>query len=131
MPISRWWPRRPRKPALSREQALGCRPVKNPKVCEVERRETGLVLSYPVRPRQWVATFLGRMKWTGGRVVTRRLELDALGTAVWRMIDGRRSVADIIRSFADRYGVLEQEAEIAVTRFLRALGRRGLIGLME
>jgi hypothetical protein len=59
------------------------------------------------------------------------LQLDALGTAVWELLDGRRSVQQIIERFADTYSLHAKEAEVSVSQFLRELGRRELIGLRQ
>jgi hypothetical protein len=58
-----------------------------------------------------------------------KLQLDALGTAVWDMIDGERSLRRIVAAFAAAHQLEAREAEIAVTQFVRELGRRGLVGL--
>jgi hypothetical protein len=52
-----------------------------------------------------------------------------MGTAVWELMDGERSARQIAEAFARKYQVQVREAETAVTRFLRELGRRGLIGI--
>ena len=59
--------------------------------------------------------------------LTKKLQLDPMGSQVWLLIDGKNSVGDIIRLFAERTAITHQEAEQAVTAFLRELGRRGLI----
>ena len=59
----------------------------------------------------------------------KKTELDRLGSAVWRLVDGRRSVGRISRMFAKEHQLLEREAEVAVTQFIRQLGQRGVIGL--
>jgi hypothetical protein len=58
----------------------------------------------------------------------KKLHLDEMGTAVWDLMDGRRSVRRVIQGFATKYQLHLKEAEVAVTRFLRELGKRGLIG---
>jgi hypothetical protein len=113
---------------ISQIDALQCKAVKNIQVSE-ERLETGeALLSYPVAPRPWIAGLAGRL---GIQQVSspKRLQLDTLGTAVWDMIDGRRTVSQIIQVFAEKYRLYPREAEVSVTRFLRELGKRGLIGL--
>jgi len=52
-----------------------------------------------------------------------------LGTEVWELLDGGTRVRDVIRQFAARHSLHQREAELSVTRFLRELGKRGLIGL--
>jgi hypothetical protein len=52
-----------------------------------------------------------------------------LGTEVWGLIDGNRSVRRIIEIFAETHQLQIREAEVAVSQFIRLLGQRGLIGL--
>jgi hypothetical protein len=47
------------------------------------------------------------------------------------MIDGKRTVWDIVAAFAEAHQLEIREAEMAVTQFLRDLGKRGLIGMQE
>ena len=117
------------KGSLSRDEALKCRPVKNIQV-EVSRRESGDVqLSFPVYMRPWIASVA---RWTGStpdKPRTQKLQLDTLGTSVWDLIDGRRSVKQMIRKFAEDHQLQHREAEVSVTSFLRELGKRGVIGM--
>ena len=117
------------KARLTREEALACTPVKSGQVSE-ERLSTGdAILSYPVAMRPWMVTIA---RWTG-RVPDapqmKNLQLDKLGTTVWDLMDGDRTVNQVIKQFAREFKVQHSEAEVSVTRFLRELGRRGLIGL--
>ena len=56
----------------------------------------------------------------------KKIELDELGTEVWDLLDGRRSVRHLIKSFAGTHQLEPREAEVSVTQFIRELGRRGL-----
>jgi hypothetical protein len=116
-------------PAITRAEALECKPVKNNMITET-RLETGeVLLTYPVVMRPWIESLMRRL---GGRVAgpkTKKLQLDVLGTAVWELIDGNQSVQQVIQRFTQKYQLHSREAEVAVTRFLRDLGKRGLIGL--
>jgi hypothetical protein len=72
------------------------------------------------------------MRRLGGSIAgpkTKKLQLDELGTAVWELIDGNQSVQQVIQRFAQKYQLPFREAAVAVTQFLRDLGKRGLIGL--
>jgi hypothetical protein len=113
----------------SREEALECTPVKNDRV-EESRSENGeLQLSYPVSTRPWLAGFVRRLGRKPNGTYLKKLQLDTLGTEVWELLDGGNRVRDVIRQFAARHRLQQREAELAVTRFLRELGKRGLIGL--
>lgn len=114
---------------ITREAALKSTPVRNAQVKE-ERLETGeVLLTYPITIRPWIAGLIRRFGGNANRVELKKLHLDELGTAVWDLMDGRRSVRRVIKGFAGKYQLHIKEAEVAVTRFLRELGRRGLIGL--
>ena len=59
----------------------------------------------------------------------RRIELDEVGTAVWRMLDGQRSVREVIGRFSEEFGVNRREAEVSVLDFLKSLMGRGLLSM--
>ncbi len=114
---------------MTRRQALDCRPIKNAEV-RASRLDSGTVLlTYPIRIRPWIASLERLLKGSAGLNRSGKLQLDTLGTVVWDLMDGKRSVRDIVDHFALQQHLQPREAEIAVTRFLRELGRRGLIGI--
>ena len=117
------------EPQFSRQKALQYIPLKNPDVREDEQEDGHLLLSFPVGMRPFLARAVTLFGGDGGKTRLRRIQLDELGSEVWRLLDGQRNVAQIIRQFARRHQVHQKEAEVAVTQFVRDLGRRGLIGL--
>jgi len=125
------WPRKAdRRALISRADALGCTPVKNRHVRESHLESGEVVVHYPVAVHPWMARlvrFLGKEAAASPR--DGKLQLDALGSAVWEMIDGERSLRRIVAAFAAAHQLEAREAEMAVTQFVRELGRRGLIGL--
>jgi len=121
--------RRNRAEGPNRSEALECTPVKNDRI-EESRLESGeLLLTYPVTIRPWLAGLFRRLGAKSERTVLKKLQLDPLGTEVWELMDGNARVRDIIRRFASVHHLPQQEAEVAVTRFLWDLGKRGLVGL--
>jgi hypothetical protein len=109
-------------PRGDRRDALAAVPLLLPNV-RLERHDGRALLlideAYPVR-------LLGRL---GPRTRTRRVELDELGTAVVDLLDGRRSVDDVVRQFCARFRLNPREAELSVTAFLSSLHRRRAIGM--
>jgi hypothetical protein len=124
------WPgKTSRRVLITRDDALGCTPVKNRHVRETHLESGEVVVDYPVEVRPWMARLAG---FIGKKTVsprTGKLQLDELGSAVWGMIDGERSLRRIVTAFAASHQLEPKEAEIAVTQFVRELGRRGLVGL--
>ncbi|MBW2410529.1 MAG: PqqD family protein [Deltaproteobacteria bacterium] len=104
-------------------------PMKSSQITE-ERLESGEVLiHYPVTLRPWIAGLVKRFSGSQTELRTKPLQLDQLGTEVWELIDGQRSVRRIIAIFAKAHQLQIREAEVAVSQFIRLLGQRGLIGL--
>jgi len=118
-----------RDPQVSRAAALKCRPAKSLHITE-SRLETGEVfLEYPLTVRPWLAAVAKRLGKSRDVVQIKKLQLDAMGTAVWDLVDGHRSVRRIVQIFAETHRLDNKEAEVAVTSFIRELGQRGLLGL--
>ena len=116
-------------PQISRTAALNATPVKSREVDEVRLESGEVLLTYPVAIRPWLAGVIRRLGGPPAKIQKKKLQLDTLGTSVWDLLNGQRSVNQIIRRFAQTHQIHAREAEVAVTRFLRDLGRRGLIGL--
>lgn len=117
--------------ALTRNHALECVPVKNPQITEQENVNGELCLSYQVRIRPWFQNIVHKITGKKDDIIRRKLQLDALGTMVWGMIDGKRQAREIIDDFQKLHQLNRREAEISVTSFLKELGKRGLIVMRE
>lgn len=118
-------------PQLTKSRALTLTPVKNMDAAEVILNSGVVVIHYPVTMRPWMAKWIRRFKGSSPQMGSRKLQLDTLGTQVWKMIDGKRTVRDIVDTFARTHQLPRREAEMAVTQFLRDLGKRGLVGMRE
>ena len=120
------------KPAqLSRTDALGCIPIRNPMVVESRMDSGEILLSYTETLKPWFAGILRRMNKASEIRRTRKLQLDILGTGVWDLVDGKSTVMEIIDSFAGIHQLYHKEAEVSVIQFLRELGRRGIVGMKQ
>ena len=62
-------------------------------------------------------------------VDTRRISLDELGGFVVRLIDGEKTVKEIIRAFVTKYRTNRREAELSVLDFLKSLTQRNVISI--
>ena len=114
---------------LSRTEALKYTPVKSLQITETRLESGEVIIEYPLAVRPWIAAVARRLGGNHDRKLTKKLQLDALGTSVWDLVDGRRSVGSIIRIFAKTHRLENKEAEVSVTSFIRQLGQRGLLGL--
>ncbi len=123
--------KRVRPPSLTREQALACIPVHN-NVLSWEHLASGHVrIEYTLTLKPFFSSVLARFhgRPDPSQTAKRTLELDELGSQVWELVDGSRTTAEIIDSFASHHAITCQEAEQAITAFFRGLGKRGLIAM--
>ena len=86
---------------LTKSQALTLTPVKNIESSETTLDSGVVVIHYPVTMRPWMAKWIQRFKGPSPQTGSRKLQLDDLGTEVWKMIDGKRTVRDIVDAFAE------------------------------
>ena len=94
-----------RRPGMDRRRSLALKPVRNPEVAWGPPAGEGAVkISIPLqrraapKPLVWLATKLARKPPPSSR----DLELDAVGSFVWRAADGTRTVRELIWLLASR-----------------------------
>ena len=114
---------------LTRSEALACRPEKSRQVTETQLKDGSVLLDYTVTVRPWFSGLLRRLGAASDGRIHKKLQLDELGTQVWVLVDNRKTVREIVQHFARAHQIPGREAEVAVTRFLRELGKRGLIAM--
>jgi hypothetical protein len=115
-----------RGPQLTREQAMDALPLRNPN------------LKWRRNDRRDVVVTLTRRKDTRGRLISfffhvpssRDITLDEVGSKVWSLSNGKRTVEEMIDALAAEYKLNRREAEVSLTEYLRQLGQRGMVGLL-
>jgi hypothetical protein len=60
----------------------------------------------------------------------RRVMLDRLGTQVWELCDGKRTVESVVDAFAASHGLTFHESRAAVSTYLKMLTRHGVIAVV-
>lgn len=81
-----------------------------------------IVISYP----RFRNRFLQRMLTPASKSKDLYIRLDANGSAVWQLIDGRRTVGEISDSLADHFAD-KADYPLLVAEFIRTLLTQGLI----
>ena len=112
----------------SRAEALTYRPVRSLEVLEEKLDSGEVVLTYPLTLRGWLASLTTRLGLRSKKSLSRKLQLDEMGSLTWSLMDGKRTVQELADYICRRYKLNQRETEVAMTGFLRDLGRRGLIG---
>ncbi len=110
----------------SRRAWLALCPWRNPALEWFE--QDGRVMLHIQRQKSWKTKILNLFLPLPEE---RTIALDAIGTHVWKMLDGKNSVGAIARSVAKEYKLVEREAELSVQQFFRELARRGYVGFSE
>lgn len=108
-------------------EMLQLRPIRNPNLEWTEEEGRVVLLLIRGTKKNWKARLL--------RVFVpipekRRIALDAIGTDVWKMIDGENQLGQIAQKLARKYKLSPREAELSLQQFFKELGRRGYIGFL-
>jgi len=117
------------KPKVTRAQMLAAIPVRNSVVtwareARDDRPEVAL-LRIPRRSDRF-GNLIARLFQMPD---SRKLELDEIGSDVWEMCDGTRTVEAIARSICDKYRLNRRQAETSVVAYLKSLHERNLVAL--
>lgn len=114
----------------TRTEALASVPVRSPAATWEVLEDGNILIEYPLNIKPFFIQLARRFNLGETQRPTKKLQLDAMGSRVWKMFDGEKEVKAIIRDVAEQTGLTLHEAEISVTTFLRELGRRGLVLIM-
>jgi hypothetical protein len=60
-------------------------------------------------------------------VIEKKFELDELGAFVIELINGQRSILDLVTAFEERFRVNRREAELSVVSFMKMLMQKKII----
>lgn len=117
--------RKPKPPPIPLEVLLRSRPVRNPAV-EWERDEKGeVVLTVKLAPSK-PGLFSGFVKGPGEK----KYVLDEVGSYVWELLDGERTIGDVAELLAQHFKLHRREAQASLLAYLRMLAERGLVRLV-
>ena len=128
--VGSWWNARrgksERAPAPTRRDTLELLPIRNPAL-QWEEIE-GQVVLHIKRESNLKTRLIGLFLPSPA---SRDVVLDAIGTHVWKQLDGATTVGNISKSLAREFKLLPREAEISLRQFFQELGRRGYVGFMK
>lgn len=109
---------------LDRRRSLSGIPVVNNNIAVEHESEGRVCLRITIfRGKGWLARFQPLSH-------TRSVRLDEIGSFVFDLIDGKRTVLDMINVFVDQYRMNRREAELSVVEFLKSLVRRNVVSIL-
>ena len=116
---------------LTRDEALAAVLVRNEAV-EVEEKDSGeIVLTVPIVETRMFRTMAWLMRRASKHPIPthRKVELDEIGSFVWRHCDGRTTVGGVVKALCKKYRLPRKEGEYSTTLFIRELAKKQLVAL--
>ena len=80
-----------------------------------------------IRPRPRSRGLLLPLDWLAYFMAVRRIRLDEVGTAAWRLFDGARTVGEVAELVRDQFGDAVEPAEQRLGHLVRLLHRERLV----
>ncbi|MHB8997187.1 MAG: PqqD family protein [Armatimonadota bacterium] len=108
---------------LTREQAMAAWPVRNPDLVAHEHEDGSVAVELP-RRKDWVGGALGFLFFVPD---SKPVQLDEVGSFVWKLCDGEHTVNEIADALAAEYKLNRREVDVSLTQYLQTLGKRGMI----
>jgi len=95
------------------------------RAARVEREPGGTVSVWVEQTRR----LLPPLAWIVPFRKERATRLDHLGSQVWSLCDGQRTVEEVVDAIATRYRLTFHESRVAVTGYLKTLIQRGVLAI--
>jgi hypothetical protein len=115
--------------APQRSDVLSLRPVRNPAIQwkELDGQVSLKILREKTRASGWKARLAGVLV---NIPESRTVELDAIGTDVWLMLDGINTIDTIIKALVKKHKISRRETELSLQEYFKELNRRGYIAFV-
>lgn len=115
------------RPMTDRAALLRLRPVRNSAIDWQETPSGEAELSIPYRKDRVarIVSFVWHLP------TARKVQLDEVGTFVWRLCDGENTVEAIIKALSKQYKMNRAEVEASVASYLQMLSERRFVGFYQ
>lgn len=121
-------------PAIPRGEFLKMKPVRNPGLKWEKNEEGDFTLFIPMQQRQQAPKGKKRRKGLLSKLAPapteKKIQLDRVGSIVWDLCDGERTMEDIVDHLHKEYKLLPSEAEVSLNAYFNQLSKRGLVGFV-
>ncbi len=103
-------------------------PVRNSAAqVETETDPPGVKLNIPTRKPRYFS--IPPISWVVHPKKFRIIYLDEMGSAVWSLCDGTRTIEQIVDALAREHGLTFHESRVAVTQYIKSLIQRGALAV--
>jgi hypothetical protein len=117
--------KRERTPLVSRQDAMKVYPLRNQDL-EWYSDEENLAVITVKRRTDMAGRVLANLLDSPNE---KKIRLDEVGTFVWNLCDGERTIEQIVTEMVSEHKLTRREVELSLTEFLRTLAKRGMIGV--
>ncbi|MCS7104687.1 MAG: PqqD family protein [Thermofilaceae archaeon] len=113
-------------PPIPLEVILASKPIRNPTVTWEKNEKGEVVLTIKLEPSSKPGLFSGFVK----EPTERKIVLDQVGGFVWELLDGEKTVNNVIEHVAKQFKLHRREAQTSLLAYLQMLSERGLVALI-
>ncbi len=133
MVLDRLRRKKKKAPEIPRTEFLKMKPVRNPAL-RWEKDEQGTYTVFvPLQQQQQSKGRKGKkglLSKLAPSPTEKKIQLDKVGSIVWGLCDGERTMQDIVEHLREEYKLLPSEAEVSLNAYFNQLSKRGLVGFV-
>lgn len=128
------------EPDIARSEFLQIIPVKNPNIRwekDKDGKTTIIISAQKTEDQQKDIEFRGKKRKRRSIFSNysptpreKKIQLDTIGSIVWEMCDGKKTIEAIMGELYEKYKLLTSEAEISLKAYFNQLSKRGLVGFV-
>lgn len=112
-----------------RKRLMLLRPVHNSLITVEERDDGEIILHIPVKEK--VGFFTKILAKCVQMPSEKRVELDEVGSFVWKLCDGSNTLESVVQKVGREYRMNRREAEVSTTTFMEMLIQRNFIAFYK
>lgn len=122
--------------SVPRSLFLKAKPVRNPALkWEKDRKTREIKIIIPLRPPSQEQAQKQQKKGILDKLFPpepreRIINLDKVGSIVWELCDGEKTIGDIVNHLVEKYKIMPEEAELSLNAYFNQLSKRGLVGFI-
>ncbi len=123
--------KKPKPPEIPRSEFLRMKPVRNPMLKWERNKQGNLSVFIPLgRPDAKIKKRDAILSKLAPPPKEKEIQLDKVGSIVWELCDGERTMNDIVVHLQEKYKLLPSEAEVSLNAYFNELSKRGLVGFI-
>jgi hypothetical protein len=112
-------------PEISRREFLKIKPGRNSALRWEKDQQGVITLFIPLKQSQKKKRRM--LPLLSSPPPEKKIRLDSMGSIIWELCDGERTVKDIVQFLHEEYKMLPNEAELSLNSYFDQLSKRGLM----